>query len=290
MTLAVIGLDGFDMTFDHRFLTVMPFVKSYIDKWWTEIRCDTAPHSAPSWFTIFTGVPQYLWPLDGKVSAVVDVDNEYHNVHGFYQFSEGENWATEKREGDKPWNPKTIQEEADRVGGFVWQKHDGIAQGVMCIQPHYSYRCVRDKRAYYDGKYDSAEKAKEYLDNFMATFDRTISLSGVPELWCGVFQIVDQVHHHYNSMPFYEHSVTMREVDRCVRQIAEHFDDVILLSDHGVPDEPIEYTWARIRLHSHRPRAFITHNGARDQINGTLDIVPLIDGLLDSGSEASDPS
>lgn len=265
MRTAVIGLDGFDTTFDYKFLRKMPFIYGFMEEHGStnEVKCSTAPHSAPSWFTIFTGVPQ---SVRGDISM-----EGYHDVHGFYRFTSGDKMVMEKREGDKPWNIETIDQEAKRVGGFIWHNvKNSCAQGIMCIQPHYSYRC-QDMRAYYDGIYDDKSKGYEYINNFMKVFRMNMKLRGRIDLWCGVIQIVDQIHHHHDRVPPHHNSAVMRHVDKAVKEITTKFDNIIMISDHGMPvPTPTVYEHCNVKIHSHRPYCFMTSNTDME-ISETLD-------------------
>jgi len=102
-------------------------------------------------------------------------------------------------------------------------------------------------------------------------------------LWCGVIQIVDQVNHHYNQLPEWHHHETMALVDDLTRQIAEHFDEVILLSDHGMPvSNPTEYPEMKIRVHAHEPYCFLSSSMDLD-IKGTLQVQDAILKVVKDG-------
>jgi hypothetical protein len=267
--VALIGLDGFDMQYDHRFLKYMPFVKKFMDEHaWKEINCDTEPHSAPSWFSIFTGVPQR--GIHGG-----NFSDTGHQVHGFYQFTTGEEWVTEKRDGDKPWNMNTIDQEAHRVGGFIWHKiKSAVAQGIMCMHPHYSHKVAMDKKAYYDGMYNTVVKAQTYVRNFKKAFDSTIKLSGVPDLYCCTIQIVDQIHHKLRFIPMSVHNETMGLVDFLVSHVAKEFDKIFLLSDHGIAvPKFIKYETHNVKMAGHRDKCFLAGpEDAISEISGTLQV------------------
>lgn len=273
MRLAVIGIDGFDMTFDHRFLRDMPFVRKNIKAGWKEIECSTAPHSAPSWTTIFSGLSQ-----------------EEHGVNGFCHFSEADEntpWAVERRKGDKPWRRK------DMPFDFVWDTLSSLgyitmAQGILFQQPGYSYNMPEAPKGFYDGKYNSLEKAQQYIRNFSRTYCNRVGdvepppkgavLNSEVHLYCCTIQLPDQVHHHFSQLPFKVHQETMRMVDSLAKEIAKDFGNYILVSDHGIPvQNAIVYEKWKMKIPSHRGKAFITGNvdGWRN-INSTIEIASFI--------------
>jgi len=237
-SLIIVGLDGMDKHF------VKEFEMDYLQKLvWNEYSkewyCDTIPHTAPSWTTIYTGVSP-----------------EVHNIYEFHTIVDGEEWSTaSNRDGAR------LNKRSDINFPLLWEVLDSKGYdisvfGVPCVLPSLSYNAPRGEN-FIPASSEMIWKHYEEVINWIYSEqgkDRDVIISH--------FDVPDKINHKLDAgkLSILEAKPMADYLDSFLKFLAENFDKWVFLSDHGKPGSYVDMPEKKVRIPGHYREGLIVTN------------------------------
>lgn len=227
---AVIGLDGLSVEdLDH------------FDGTWNQMDIETIAHTCPSWNAIFSG-------------------REREDVLDFFKvpenYSEGEQLAAASSE---MWDYHELQD-----GDYIWEEYDVEVVSAPVVLPTFSTLIERpDVSLTWPTTSDEFSKVIDVLTEKTKEHDDVITVFPLPDK---MNHRVDESDSGYTDSDRQEH---LKELSDAVRELQHHFDEWIMLSDHGKPSSDEWVLDGDLWISSHEPTGVLRSNvvDTRNQTN-----------------------
>lgn len=234
----VLGLDGIDHGFLRRYdmKRLHSITRDYPTKSWV---CDTIPHTAPSWTTIFTG------SKPGE-----------HGIYAWYKLQENEEWTTPSNQDKLEKNTR-----GDIKSLLLWEELEGEGRTVSVhdvpntLPPlHYNSKApVNFMPASPSGVYRHNWEEMRWVFENSEKYDVLITVIETP----------DKINHKVDgkkSMSPFEARRATDELESFLLWCVENFDNWVFLSDHGEPSSFFQIPEYKINISGHRRDGLIVTN------------------------------